>query len=279
MAVRDISVCISSLESDFGLLHQAAALSEDWAAHLSCCAIGIQPAPAYSDGMIGTMEVVAAQFQAGEAEILSFRKNLHIHIQEKLPAVELRETRAFAAGIADVTSVYARYADILVARMPEKPDTARHGEIIEGALFGGGRPVLVLPKDWKPAPLGGRVLFAWDSSREASRAIHDALPLLAPGAEVCVTTIDAQIGWKKHGEAPGLDIAAHLARHGLSVTVRNEDSLGKPVGERLAESAKDFNADLIVMGAYRHSKLAQRLVGGPSHFLISGSPLPVFLSH
>jgi nucleotide-binding universal stress UspA family protein len=279
MAVRDISVCISSLETDFSLLHQGAGLAAAREAHLSCCAIGIQPAPVYSDGMFVSLDIISGQMQAGEEDILRFRKNLHIHIQENLPAIELRETRAFASGIAEATSMYARYADMLVARMPEKTDTARHGEIIEGALFGGGRPVLVLPKAWKPAPLGARVLLAWDASREASRAIHDALPLLAPGAEICVTTVDAQIGWKKHGEAPGLDIAAHLARHGLRVTVRNEDSLGRPVGERLAESASNFNADLIVMGAYRHPKLAQRLMGGPSHFLIAESPLPVYLSH
>lgn len=279
MAVRDISVCISSLESDFALLHQAASLADAWEAHLSCCAIGIQPAPIYADGMIGTQEVMIAQLQAGEEDIQAFRKNLSLYIRGKFPAVELRETRAFEAGLAEVTSNFSRYADIVVARMPAKSDTARHGEIIEGALFGGGRPVVALPKGWKPGPVGRRVLFAWDASREASRAIHDALPLLASSAEVCVTTVDAQIGRKQHGEAPGLDIAAHLARHGLRVTVRNEDSLGKPVGERLVDAAKGFDADLVVMGGYRHAKLAQRIMGGPSHFLIAESPIPLFLSH
>lgn len=279
MAVRDISVCISSLESDFALLHQAASLANAWEAHLSCCAVGVQPAPAFSDGMIGTQEVMIAQFQAGEEDIKTFRRNLSLYIREKLPAVELRETRAFEAGLAEVTSNFSRYADLIVARMPDKPDKSRHGEIIEGALFGGGRPVVALPQDWKRGPVGRRVLFAWDASREASRAIHDALPLLAPSAEVCVTTVDAQIGRKQHGEAPGLDIAAHLARHGLSVTVRNEDSLGKPVGERLVDAANGFDADLIVMGGYRHAKLAQRFMGGPSHFLLGESPLPLFLSH
>lgn len=279
MAVRDISTCISSLEPDFTLLHQAASLADALEAHLSCCAIAIQPAPAYADGMTGTLDLVASHMQAGEAEILAFRKNLHIHIRENLPAVELRETRAFLAGIAEVTSIFARYADMIIARMPGTSDVLRNGEVIEGALFGGGRPVLALPRTWTPGPLGNRVLFAWDASREASRAIHDSLHLLAPSAEVCVTTVDAKIGRRKHGESPGLDIAAHLARHGLRVTVRNEDSLGKPVGMRLAECAQAFGADLIVMGAYRHPKLAQRLIGGPSHFLIAEAPVPVYLSH
>jgi nucleotide-binding universal stress UspA family protein len=63
------------------------------------------------------------------------------------------------------------------------------------------------------------------------------------------------------------------------MTVQNADSLGKPVGERLVEAAQGFGADLIVMGGYRHPKLVQRVLGGPTQFLISNSPVPVLLSH
>jgi len=279
MSFRDVSICVTSHEPDHGLIGQAVNIAEAWGAHLSCCAIGVQPVPISSDGILGTHNEMIIQMQAAEDAIQGFRKDLGLLLQEKFAGVELRESRAYATGFAEIASVFARYADMLIARMADHPDKAQHGEIIEGALFGGGRPVLALPKAWKPAPIGHRVLFAWDASREASRAIHDALPLLADTAEVCIVTIDAQTGAKRHGDAPGLDIATHLARHGLKVSVRNEDSLGKPIGERLVETAKGFDADLIVMGAYRHPKLAQRLTGGPTQFLIAKSPIPVFLSH
>lgn len=279
MGFRDLSICISSFESDFGLIEQASSLAEAWQAHLSCCAIGLQSAPIFSDGIMGGQAEFQAQMLATQEHIEAFRNGLKTFIQEKSARVELRETQTFDTAIAGTVAVFARYADLIVARMPPQPDRDHHGEIIEGALFGAGRPVLALPKSWKPAPLGRKVLLAWDASREASRAIHDALPMLEPGAEVCVVTVDAKIGASHHGASPGLDISTHLARHDLNMTVQNADSLGKPVGERLVETAQGFGADMIVMGGYRHPKLAQRFLGGPSHFLVSSSPVPVFLSH
>src|SRR3990167_5491070 len=275
MAFRDTCVCISSLETDFGLLNQEAQIAEGWQAHLACCAVTVQPAPVYSDGLISGQSDFALLWQAAEESNEAFCQGLALHLQDTSSAAELREVRAYEVGMAEAVSVFARYADVLIARMPDHQDRKRHGEIIEGGLFGAGRPVLALPEQWKPSVLGQNVLFAWDASREASRAIHDALPMLAENAKVCVVTVDARVGPKQHGASPGLDIATHLARHGLKVSVRNEDSLGKPVGERLVEIAKGLGADMIVMGGYRHPKIAQRLVEGPSQFLISKSPLPV----
>lgn len=279
MGFRDLSICISSFESDFGLIEQASGLAEAWQAHLSCCAIGLQPSPLFSQGIMSGQAEFQAQMQATRDQIEDFRNRLNQYIQEKSVQMELRESLTFDTSLAGTVAVFARYADLIIARMPPQPDHDHHGEIIEGAMFGAGRPVLALPKSWKPAPIGRKVLLAWDASREASRAIHDALPMLAPGADVCVTTVDAKIGPGKHGAAPGLDISTHLARHGLKMTVQNADSLGKPVGERLVETAQGFGADMIVMGGYRHPKLAQRLLGGPSHFLVSNSPVPILLSH
>lgn len=279
MGFRDLAICISSLESDYGLIDQATTLAEAWEAHLSCCAIGVQPAPIFSDGMmLGAQVESQAQMEAAREHIHAFRSGLKRHVEKKAGSLEIREALTFDSAIAGTVAVFARYCDLVVARMPPASDRDHHGEIIEGALFGAGRPVLVLPETWKPELLGKKVLLAWDASREASRAIHDALPMLAPGAEVCVVTVDAQIGPTRHGASPGLDISTHLARHGLKVTVQNADSLGKPVGERLVDAAQGFGADMIVMGGYRRSKLAQRILGGPTQFLIKNSPVPVFLS-
>ena len=280
MRIRDLSICISSIESDYGLIDQASSLAEGWEAHLSCCAIGVQPAPIFSDGiMLSGQAEVQAQMEAAQEHIRAFRSRLKTHLERKASNLEIRNTLTFDTAIAGTVAVFARYSDLVVARMPSKPDRELHGEIIEGALFGAGRPVLTLPRKWKPAPLGKKIVLAWDASREASRAIHDALSMLAPGAEVCVVTVDAKVGPDQHGASPGLDISTHLARHGLIMTVQNADSLGKTVGGRLVETAQGFGADMIVMGGYRHPKLAQRVLGGPTQFLISQSPVPVLLSH
>lgn len=279
MGFRDVAICISSLESDYGLVAQASVIAEGWDAHLSCCAIGVQPTPAFTDGFAAGYAEYQAMAQASQEAIESFRTGLKEYIRSKGIKIELRQTQTFENAIAPSAAVFARYADLLIAQMPASPDKAHHGEIIEGALFNGGRPILALPADWKPRPLGKRILLAWDASREASRAVHDALAMLAQNADVCVATVDAQSSSVSHGASPGLDIATHLSRHRLNVTVQNADSLGKPVGQRISDLAVDFDADMIVMGGYRHPKLAQRVLGGPSHFLISKSPVPVFLSH
>lgn len=279
MAIKDISFFISSKETDLGLVDQAVEIAEAWQAHLSCGAIGIQPAPVYAEVFSGTGYELPSVFQATEEAIRSFRTALGKQIERTRGNVELRAIRCYESGLAETVSVFSRYADVTFARMPDHPDTSGHGEIIEGALFGSGRPVLAVPKKWAPRPLGQKVLLAWDASREASRAIHDAMPLLSETAEVFVVTVDARVGPDKHGPHPGLDIAGHLARHGLRATVRNEDSLGKPTGERLAEIAAGNDVDMIIMGGYRHSRLAQRVFGGPSRYLLSNASVPVFLAH
>lgn len=279
MTYKDVSVCISSVEADFGLIDQAVAVANTWQSHLSCCAIGIQPVPVYADNFMGAFSDLSIVIQAGEEAFQAFWNSLNVHIEDSGAKLELRSTRTFDGGVAEVAAIFSRYSDLLIARMPDASDRAHRGEIIEGALFASGHPVLALPENWKPRPLGQKVLIAWDASREAARAIHDALPLLSPAAEAYVVTVDAAPTSKGHGASPGLDIATHLARHGVNVTVRNESSLGKRVGERLVDIASGLDADTIIMGGYRHSKLAQRIVAGPSSFLISKSPVSVFLSH
>ena len=279
MNIRDMSMAITSAETDFSLVDQAWALAETWQAHLSCCLIGLQPDLQFTDGFYATTEGYRAAVEATEEQNASFLNSVRDHINSKASGIEIRETRAFTSSVAHAASVFARYSDILIARAPKHPDRLQHGEIIEGALFGAGGPVLVLPESWRPAAVGKRALLAWDASREATRAVHDALRILGPGSEVCVATVDATTSPHGHGAAPGRDIAAHLARQDLKVSVQNADGLGQAAGERLLELATGFEADMLIMGGYRHSKLVQRLIGGTTSFLVSQSTIPVFLSH
>ncbi|MDP1554803.1 MAG: universal stress protein [Hyphomonas sp.] len=151
--------------------------------------------------------------------------------------------------------------------------------MIEAALLGSGRPVLVAPVDWKPRQVGRKIVTGWDASGEAARAMHDALLLAAEDAEITIVTVDAKPGSLDHGDAPGLDIAAHLARHGLKVELRNEANLGRSTHEVLMQVATDINADLMVLGGYRHSRLQQTLFGGVTRNMLRDVKLPLLLSH
>jgi nucleotide-binding universal stress UspA family protein len=150
---------------------------------------------------------------------------------------------------------------------------------LEAALIDSGRPVLAIPYAGNFESIGQRVLVGWNASREASRAVHDALPLLAKAESTCVFLANPKRGLAAHGEEPGADIARHLARHGLKVEV------AKTVADDVADSAlllnhaSDMGADLLVMGAYGHSRLREFILGGVTRSLLREMTVPVLLSH
>ncbi|MFM7611939.1 MAG: universal stress protein, partial [Alphaproteobacteria bacterium] len=151
--------------------------------------------------------------------------------------------------------------------------------LLERVLFDSGRPVLAIPFAGNFKSIGKRVLVGWNASREATRALHDALPLIAKAENTTVFLANPKRGLGAHGEEPGADIARHLARHGLKVEVT------KAVAEDVADSAlllnhaSDMGADLLVMGAYGHSRLREFILGGVTRSLLREMTVPVLLSH
>lgn len=142
-----------------------------------------------------------------------------------------------------------------------------------------GRPVLLAPSDWKLRSAIETVLIGWNASRECARSVADAMPFLERAKRIVLATVDARPSPWAHGEAPGVDIATHLARHGLPVDLHNLDSAGATTGEALATAAQDLGADMIVTGGFGHSRLRQALFGGVTRTLIETAPAPLLLSH
>jgi len=123
------------------------------------------------------------------------------------------------------------------------------------------------------------VLVGWDASREAARAVRDAMPLLARAEAVTVLTIDAEQSPFGHGEIPGADIALYLARHGVKAEVARTVSAGIGIGNTLLSRAADYEANLLVMGAYGHSRVRELLLGGTTRTVLTSMILPVLMSH
>jgi nucleotide-binding universal stress UspA family protein len=142
-----------------------------------------------------------------------------------------------------------------------------------------GRPIFVVPYTGTFTNIGRKVLVGWDASREATRAVHDAMPLLAGASSVTVITIDAKETEDGHGEIPGADIALHLARHGVSANVERTVSADVGIGNTLLSRANDLEADLLVMGAYGHSRVHELLLGGATRTVLAGMTLPVLMAH
>ena len=139
--------------------------------------------------------------------------------------------------------------------------------------------MLVVPYAGGFAAVGRRVLIAWDGTREASRALHDALPLLVGAEMVTVMTVHRRETDHESGRLSHERVVRHLARHGIAA--RTEEAVGNdvPVSDLLLSRAADLDVDLLVAGAYHHSQFREALLGGVSRELLDHMTVPVLMSH
>ena len=127
--------------------------------------------------------------------------------------------------------------------------------------------------------VGRRIMVAWNASREAARAVNDALPLLKGAEEVKILALTAQGGIGAHGDLPGADIAGHLARHGVRADAEHGVVRDIEVGPALLSAAADFGADLLVMGSYGRARMRELILGGVSREILRTMTVPVLMSH
>lgn len=173
---------------------------------------------------------------------------------------------------------YAHLADLIIA--PQSEPEAR-GLIVAGipedVLVGGGVPVLLIPSGWRPREVGESILIAWKPSREATRAVHDAMPFLVKAKKVTVFTFDPESDI--YGDDPDL-LIKHLGEHGVAARPLRWPNTGELTAvDALFASLDSEEADLIVSGAYGHSRLIEGLFGGASHDLARQTLLPILMSH
>jgi nucleotide-binding universal stress UspA family protein len=150
-------------------------------------------------------------------------------------------------------------------------------QLPEHLVIGAGGPVLVLPKGHSAIDLDriGTVLIAWTYSKEAIRALRDSLPILAKARAVTLFTCgDAP----KEDTDPAEAVLAYLARHGIHATLAGS-SLSGHAGEEILQMAEGIKAELIVMGAYGHTSMLDKLFGSASRYVIGHTKVPLFMSH
>ena len=180
-------------------------------------------------------------------------------------------------SIEGLVSQYAIHVDAMLFPNGsiQKSDAVWHA--FNGAVFDAGRPVIILGPDPKDLPSADRVLFAWNNGPEVARALHCSLAWIENTCEAHVLVVDPD--GAKSGPNPGDDIAAFLSRQKMNVSVDRKSSVGKTVAQTILEHAIDVNADLIVMGAYGHSRLREWLLGGTTIDMLKNSKTPVLMAH
>jgi nucleotide-binding universal stress UspA family protein len=188
------------------------------------------------------------------------------------------EWRDVVGDPVEALALHARYCDLAVIGQSEPDD--RGGRILpDNLILAVGRPVLVVPHCGHFPQVGRRVLLAWNASREATRAVHDALPILVKAAMVHVLAINPEHGRDGHGEVPGADICLHLSRHGVNSVCEQISTDDLDVGEMLLNRSADEDCDLIVMGGYGRSRLREMVLGGATRHLLEHMTAPVLFSH
>ena len=177
-------------------------------------------------------------------------------------------------------SLQARYADLVIigqfdsaagvpGLLPNFP---------ESVVMNCVRPVLVLPSVWTFSALPATVVVAWDGSQSATRAIMGALPLLRRAQQVSLVSFNPGERPGVHGEQPGADMALYLSRHGVTVDVQVRETKNE-AGEALLSLCADSGAELLVMGAYGHSRFRELLLGGATREILDAMTLPVLMAH
>ncbi len=179
-------------------------------------------------------------------------------------------------------SMQARYADVVVISQnaPGESTPRLRADFPEYVLLNCARPVLVVPAAGIQGAFGQRIAVGWNGSADAVRAITSAIPLMRTAEQVKLVVLNADTEGDIHGEVPGADMALYLARHGVRVEVTvTETDADADAGEALLAYAAKNRIDLIVMGAYGHSRWREILLGGATRTVLRTSPLPLWMAH
>lgn len=259
----------------------AARLARSFEAHLVGAAMsGISMEVYRNSAMMFAGPLPQAQFD-------TLARNAELALDRFEAVAQGEDVHSFERRLSDYEPqaglvMQARYADLVVVSQadPDDADTSLIRDLPEYVALHGGRPVLVVPYAGKFDTLDRHALVAWDGSRSATRAMTDALPLLRRSRKVTLALFNPARMYGVHSELPGADAALFLARHGVTVEVQQQATPdGLDTGNALLSLAADLSADLLVMGAYGHTRWRETLLGGVTRTVLSDMTLPVLMSH
>lgn len=278
---KDILVPYVNADSERAAAAAAIALAEAFDAHVALLVTVDVPAPMPSDWGAMAYDVYARLHEEARKRAREQADALREKFAHATVPLEVRTTEAVSLYPQNAAAMQARYADLSV--LPTMPRDGAENMLVHDyfhdLLRHSGRPVLVVPDGHAATLPPKRVVIAWKPTRETSRAVADAMPLLQKADAVDVLVIDPAVGESAHGGEPGADIAAHLARHGLRVEVVTRPSMNFSVAYAVLEYARTVGADLVVAGGYGHSRLREALLGGTTRELLQTTHLPVLFSH
>lgn len=279
MAIRDILVQVDGAKSAPARYAAAIEMAQVHSAHLTGLCLAVEPpVPATVLGMVPP-EAVASQRETIRGQAETAMADFRLAVERAGVAGEGRIAQVLDFDAVDVFVRHARHGDLVILGQQDPIDFLPLGPNFPAdVVMGCGRPAIIVPFIGAPPVLGQRVLVAWDGGREAARAVNDALPILKRAHAVTVLSVNPDVTSDGERDA-GADISLHLARHGVKVTAARTLARETPVGDVILADIADNSIDLLVMGAYGHSRLREWVLGGVTRHILAHMTVPVFLSH
>jgi nucleotide-binding universal stress UspA family protein len=288
MTIRVIFAPLTGRKSDDAVFSTAAAASKRFNAHVDAAFLRMDPRdaiPYMGEGISGALVDEFIQRAEEENASQSHRSRAAFDVWRGQEAITLADAPSGAAsptcsyreivGDADRnTEACGRLADLVIAARHTAEGTIENEVAFEASLMHSGRPLLLAA----PSPqgsLGDRITIAWNGSAESARAVGAAMPFLKAAQSVTAITANEDGNPEGTGEA----LAGYLAWHGITVTPKVVEADGRPIGEILLSAAEADKSDLLVMGAYSHSRLREYILGGATRHILDESNLPVFMAH
>jgi nucleotide-binding universal stress UspA family protein len=278
MTYKTILLHLNDERRAVGLLDSASFLAARHQAHL----IGLfvmPPLPAYGALSVGS-SIVKSGLASFRDESIRVQRLFEETCRARSIVHEWRLVENVHVPVADVVMDHGRSCDLIVASQRDRSwDFTQLMEDPELIAIESGRPVLIIPHTGRFASFGQRVTVAWNGRREAARAVFDALPLLMTAERVRVVWINPQKEQALAGDVPTAEICAALSRHGVTCEAATAQASGISVGNIILSGLTDDSSDLLVMGAYGHTRLREFVFGGATREILQHMTAPVLMSH
>jgi len=272
--IKDIAVHLTGSDEDHVRLRLAETIADQFGAHLTGLLVHLEPE------LLGAPDLAYAEFlqqmlDEAMAETNKRRTKLEQNFARLSVPNDLRVVTGLRSQVGQALAVEVQTADLFVGTRPYgDPDRQHRTE--ETVLFSSGRPCLLLPPQTSSGGRFETVLVAWKSGREAARALKDALPFLKQAEQVTIA-IATEEADEESRTSSGADVARYLSRHGVHAEVRELPGWNS-AQDALLNEVEASGAELVVAGAYGHTRLTERLLGGVTRALLTECTVPVLLS-
>lgn len=265
-----------ALDEDVAALTAAAEIAETFNAQPIALILAMHLASTYMDKEAPLSAVLQDLAGGASSHAAQLRRGLIAWLDRAPCPFEVRDLAIERAVDDDKIVAHARLADLVVLGRATAHSRARQA-VIEDILFKSGRPVLLVPDRPLRQRSWDKIVIGWNAKPESVRAVAGAMPFLKRAKRVVVATVDAkQIDG---APTPGEDLAAYLRCHSVQADVHNVDGLGRTEARVLLDEAIAIDADLLVLGAYGHSRAREFLFGGVTKELLTASPIPLLMAH